>query len=29
VNPSSLFPSVGQITIPLGSGSLTTATAVQ
>jgi hypothetical protein len=29
VNPNSLFPSVGQITIPLGSGSLTTATAVQ
>lgn len=29
VNPSSLFPSVGQITIPLGSGSITEATAVQ
>ena len=29
VNPSSLFPSVGQITIPLGSGSLTEATAAQ
>ncbi len=29
VNPSSLFPSVGEITIPLGSGSITEATAVQ
>ncbi|MBM4101668.1 MAG: hypothetical protein FJ256_05330 [Phycisphaerae bacterium] len=29
VNPSSLFPSVGQVTIPLGSGSVTEATAVQ
>jgi len=29
VNPSSLFPSVGQITIPVGSGSVTEATAVQ
>lgn len=29
VNPNSLFPSVGEITIPLGSGSITEATAVQ
>lgn len=29
VNPSSLFPSVGQITIPLGDASLIEATAVQ